>query len=208
MTKKGRSIMGGENEKLTSAEVGKLWETYMGNTLFSLVLRFFIQHCEDQETKQKLQYALDSSKEFVSDIRTIYTAANHPIPHAFTENDVNMQAPRLFSDEFYLYYLKYVSKAGLNLYSIAVPLMTRPDIRKQFRKCLDSAMKLTQKVNDLIIKRNLIIKPPIIPIPNQSDFVKKQNYLNGYFRKVRPLNAWKLHIYTTKLKITRQARRS
>jgi hypothetical protein len=184
------------NDNLTSAEMGKLWATYMGNTMSKCVLNYFLNHVDDQEIKKVLENALALSEEFVQTIREIFTQADFPVPIGFTVDDVNVGAPRLFHDEFYLHYLDYVGKAGLSLYVIALPLMTRLDIRAFFTYVVDSTTKLLNQVIELLIAKGLLVKPPYIPAPRKVDFVKKQNYLNGFFGKVRPLHGLEIaHLY-------------
>lgn len=48
------------NEKLTSAEIGKLWATYTGNTLFTCVLSYYLKHVEDKDIKKVVENALNS----------------------------------------------------------------------------------------------------------------------------------------------------
>ncbi|MED4026293.1 DUF3231 family protein, partial [Priestia megaterium] len=88
-------------EKLNSAEIGKLWATYMGNSMATCILSYFLQHVEDQDVKKLLENALNLSKEFQSTIKDTFIKENIPIPHSFTKDDVNLAAPRLFEDEFY-----------------------------------------------------------------------------------------------------------
>src|SRR5947199_8837779 len=112
----------------TSAEMGKLWITYTGNTLAKCLLSYYLQHIDDQDIKRVVENALNLSETFVENIKEIFIQENFPIPMGFMDEDVNLGAPRLFSDEFYLHYLKYTSKAGMSIYSIAIPIMTREDI--------------------------------------------------------------------------------
>ncbi|UOF92647.1 DUF3231 family protein [Fodinisporobacter ferrooxydans] len=184
------------NEKLNSAEQAKLWSTYMGNTMAICVLSYMLHHVEDQEIKIVVENALSLSEQFVKTIKEIFVQENYPIPQGFTEEDVNVGAPRLFEDPFYLHYLKYVSKAGISLYGIAVPLMIRSDIQTFFTKCVDSTMKLVNQVNEVSIAKGLIAKPAFTPYPSHVDFIKKQTYLNGFFGEVRPLQALEItHLY-------------
>lgn len=184
------------NEKLTSAEVGKLWATYMGNSMSKCVLSYYLNHVDDKEIKKVLEKAMNLSEQFTQTIKEMFTKENHPVPVGFTPEDVNVEAPRLFADEFYLHYLKYVAKAALSLYAIAVPLMTRPDVRHFFTDALQSGMDLMNDMQGLLISKGLLIKPPYIPMPKQVDFVKKDSYLNGFFGDVRPLHALEIaHLY-------------
>jgi hypothetical protein len=183
-------------EKLTSAEVGKLWAVYMGNSMAQYVLMYYLKHIEDQEIKIILENALNLSQEIMQSIKEIFIQENFPIPIGFTEEDVNLGAPRLFSDEYYLHYLRYAGKAGISIYSTAIPLMTRGDIRDFFIHCLNSAVKLLTDVSNALMKKGILMKTPPIPTPDKVDFVKKQNYLNGFLGNVRPLHGLEIaHLY-------------
>lgn len=182
--------------KLTAAEMGKLWATYNGNTMAKCVLRYFLTHLEDQDIKKVVETALKLSERIIKEINDIFVKENFPIPIGFTEEDVNLGAPRLFSDEFYLYYLKYTSKAGMSIYSIAIPLMNRKDIRDFFINLLNSTVQLITDISDTQEKKGFLVKPPIIPVPKKVDFVKQQNYLNGFFGNIRPLHGLEIsHLY-------------
>nr|WP_263326714.1 DUF3231 family protein [Neobacillus sp. Marseille-Q6967] len=177
------------NEKMTSAEMGKLWAVYMGNTMFKCVLSYFLQHVDDGDIKIVVQNALDLSKDFIKEIEKIFQQEDIPIPIGFTEEDVNLGAPRLFADEFYLHYLKYVAKAGLSLYSTAIPLMLRTDVREFIIECNVATTKLLNQLNEALHQKGYLIKPPYIPKPKKVEFIKKQSYLNGFLGDVRPLHA-------------------
>lgn len=182
-------------EKLTSAEMGKLWATYMGNSMGKCVLRYYLQHVEDEDIKTLLGNALQLAEEFVKTIKDIFTKDNIPIPEGFSEQDVNLKAPRLFHDEFYVHYLKYTSKAGMSIYNVAVPLIFRKDIKEFFRYCMDSTLDLMEQINEVLMHKGLIIKPSFIPTPEKVEFIH-QDFLNGFFGHVRSLHALEItHLY-------------
>lgn len=189
-------ISSGTHDKLTSAEQGKLWATYIGNTMSLCVLVHMLNHVEDREIKMVLERAFHLSKQFVLSIKEIFVQENYPIPIGFTMEDVNLGAPRLFEDEFYLQYLRYVAKAGISIYGIAIPLVSRPDVRSFFTECIDLTVKLINQVNEILFKKGLILKPAYIPYPNGVDFIEKHSYLNGFFGDIRPLQALEItHLY-------------
>ncbi len=184
-----------EKEPLNAAEIGKLWATYMGNSMAKYVLNYFIKNCEDPEIQKLLENALRLSEEFAQQVKDIFTHDNVPIPFGFTEDDVCMDSPRLYSDEFYLHYLRYSGKAGLSLYAIAIPIMARLDVRKFFTNVMESTMRLLNQVNDLFLDKGLMEKVPNIPIQDKIKFAKK-SFLNGYIGEVRALHALEiLHLW-------------
>jgi hypothetical protein len=58
-----------ENIPLTSAEMGKLWATYIGNSMAICVLQYFLQNVEDAEIKIILEHSLNSSQKYVQTIK-------------------------------------------------------------------------------------------------------------------------------------------
>ncbi|MEH7385266.1 DUF3231 family protein [Bacillus sp. JJ1521] len=182
--------MKSNNEQLTSAEMGKLWAVYMGNTMGICVLTYYQKHCQDPDIMEILKKANSISKNIVAEITKIYNKENFPIPIGLdVKKDVNMDAPRLFADEFYLHYLKYTAKAGLSLYSTAIPMMIRQDVRDTIIKFNLNTIDFLIELNETLEKKGFLTKPPAIPIPKEVSFVEKQSYLAGFFGDVRPLHA-------------------
>ncbi|MBP1934238.1 DUF3231 family protein [Ammoniphilus resinae] len=182
-------------ENLTSAEMGKLWATYMGNSMAIRILNYYLQHVEDEDIKTLLENALELSQEFMKTIEEIFTKESFPIPHGFSDEDVNLSAPRLFQDEFYVHYLKYTAKAGLSIYSVGLPLLFRKDVKDFFRYCIDSTLDLMEQIKEILMGKGLIIKPPLIPIPDKVEYVQ-HDFLNGFFGHVRPMHALEItHLY-------------
>jgi hypothetical protein len=180
---------------LTSSEIGKLWATYMGNSMSEKVLRYFLHHVEDQEIRDVVEFSLNLCQDFMKRIEAIYKTVSHPIPIGFTKDDVNVKAPRLFKDEFYVHYLRNAIRAGISVYGIAVHLVTRQDVRDFFIYTVDECMKLVSRLNDLLIKMGVRLSPEI-PIPDRIDFVEKKSYFRGFFGEVRPLHALEIaHLY-------------
>ncbi|MGA9225880.1 MAG: DUF3231 family protein, partial [Mesobacillus sp.] len=56
-------------EKFTSVEMAKLWATYMGNSMSSVILRHFLQHVKDEEIKTLVENALSLTEDFMSSIK-------------------------------------------------------------------------------------------------------------------------------------------
>lgn len=185
-----------ESQPLSSVEMGKLWVTYMGNSMSSQILSYFLQHCKDEYIKTLLENGIILSKDFMQRIEKIFKDENFPIPVAYTKDDVNLGAQRLYEDDFYAFYLKYAAKAGLSLYAVAIPLVMREDIREFFVYANQCSTILLAQINNVLMEKHLIAKPPIIPTPEKPDFINKQSYLNGWFGDVRPLHAMEItHLY-------------
>ncbi|WP_413299085.1 DUF3231 family protein [Bacillus sp. 1P10SD] len=191
-----RPIQTQVSAKLTAPEMAKLWATYVGNSMSNKILQYFLQHIEDELIKTLVENALYLTEDFMRRIEQILNKDNFPIPKGFTKDDVNLKAPRLFEEEYYVHYIKYAAKAGMSIYSVALPIVLREDIRDFFIYCNDCTVALLTQINDILMTKGLIIKPPILPIPDKVDFVKDQSFLHGFMGKVRPLHALEVtHLY-------------
>ncbi|WP_353050138.1 DUF3231 family protein [Bacillus sp. ISL-41] len=95
-----------ENIQLTSAELAALHQNYLGDTMSICVFGHFLETVVDPEIKIVVEHAFDIAVQHVEDIKEIFIKENIPVPIGFTEQDVNKHAPRLFSDAFYLSYIK------------------------------------------------------------------------------------------------------
>jgi hypothetical protein len=180
----------------TSAEMGKLWATYMGNTMGKSVVSYYLNHVDDKDITKILTYALSLCESYIQDIEEFFVQGGFPIPVGFTDEDVNLKAPRLFYDEFYLYYLQYLAKAGISLYSVAIPLVTRKDVRDFFINGLNATIKLITKVNDVLKSKGLLMNTTILQNPKKVEFVTKQNFLKGFLGDVRPLHGLEIaHLF-------------
>ncbi|WP_246629254.1 DUF3231 family protein [Mesobacillus maritimus] len=181
-----------ETQPFTSFEMGKLWATYMGNSMSIQILSYFLEHCEDEDVKHLLENGLALSKDFTQRIKGFFEKENIPIPIGFTKDDVNLGAPRLYADQFYVHYLKYAAKAGMSLYAVAVPLMMREDVREFFVYCNECTAVFIGQINSVLAEKKYINVPPSIPIPDGIDKVEQQSYLNGFLGDVRPLQAMEI----------------
>ncbi|MFP7297070.1 DUF3231 family protein [Neobacillus niacini] len=174
---------------LTTGEISNLWTQYMNDSMADCVLSHAILTTQDKEVKDVLEYALSLSKAHIEKIKHFFNQENFPIPKGFTEDDVNLNAPGLFTDTFMLVYMLIMTIHGLTGYAGAVSISVREDQRKFFNECNTEAMELHSRIVELMLKKGIYSKPPRINTPKQVEFVHKQSYLTGWFGDKRPLNA-------------------
>ncbi|WP_026562716.1 DUF3231 family protein [Bacillus sp. J37] len=189
--------MGIHHIRLTSSEVGALWANYIADSMFVCVYKYYLTKVEDEEIKKVLMHALDLSQQHVEVITNIFKEEGHVIPLGFTEDDVNVNAPRLFSDEFFLFYTKHMTKGALVTYGAVLPHTFRNDIREHFMSCISSTMELFNETTDLLLSKGLEVRSPYIPYLQEVDMVERQNFLAGWWGKQRPLTAPEItHLYS------------
>ncbi|MFC4321139.1 DUF3231 family protein [Litchfieldia salsa] len=175
--------------KLSTSEIAHLWTTYMNDTLAYTVLPHFSQNVEDEKTKELLEFALSTSQEHLKFLTSLFEQTQFPIPTGFTKNDVSQTAPRLYSDVFYLCYLKNMSFIGGNGYSLALGNSARQDVRKFFMGAIDKSAQLYDRSAEVMLEKGVFLRPSQINFPDKVGFVDKQTFLSGWFGDRRPLTS-------------------
>lgn len=184
------------NIRLTSSEVANLWANYMGDTMSICVFTHFLSHIDDLEIKNVVNHAIDLSRQHVRVIAKVFEEEGIAVPLGFTDEDVYPNADRLFSDTFYLQYVKHMTKGGLATYGAVLPNVFRSDIREYYMSCLSSTMELYNEATNVLLSKGLEVRSPLIPYQTRVEFVEKQHFLAGWFGEQRPLTAMEItHLY-------------
>ncbi|MEW9674524.1 DUF3231 family protein, partial [Ammoniphilus sp. 3BR4] len=184
------------NIRLTSSEMGFLWTQYISDSMAVCVFKHFLEKVEDTQIQPVIEFALSLSENHVKRITQIFIDEDIPIPKGFSDEDVNVSAPRLYSDTFVLNYIRQMSRVGMATSSLALSHAARSDFTDFYTQCLSSTAELNNRSGSVLLSKGLFIRPPFIPKPEKVDFVEKQNFLTGWFGERRPLNAIEItHIF-------------
>jgi len=174
---------------LTVSELGYLWMGLSINDMSEKMLLPFRRHADDPSIREAFEYAARTTTEMIARRKTLMNAADYPPPTGFTEADVNVDAPKLFTDRFLMYYLRVGAKLGMTFHARAYAVSTRPDILEYMEDCLTVSAQLHRRVTDTMIAKNLYWTTPSIPAADAPERMQKADYLNGWFGDKRPLSS-------------------
>jgi hypothetical protein len=177
------------NTRITSSELGTLWSAYMSESMLVCVLKFFVAKTQDTEMLTIFEFALRCSETRVQNITDFYKQIKHPIPVGFTNEDVNVKAPALYSDIYALNYAHSLSRIAMGTYSLYVSASVNSTVLEIFRTACRELDELYVKTLNLLLSKGLFYRAAAIPIPEQIEFIQKQNYLTGWFGERRPMHA-------------------
>ncbi|MBT2757906.1 DUF3231 family protein [Mesobacillus foraminis] len=178
----------GNQVRLTSAEITALWAAYVNDSAILCKFQYFLSNVEDKEIKPLLQKALEITKGNLRTLIEIFNKESYPIPYGFNVNeDVDVNSPRLYSDSYFLYYLHQSSQIALQGYCTNLSVSVRADVYSHFNECIFQLTSFLREVKELLLSKGLYIRSPYLPIPQDINFVKKQNFLKGFFGERRPL---------------------
>nr|WP_304217043.1 DUF3231 family protein [Fredinandcohnia onubensis] len=180
----------GSQIRLTAGEIAQLWMQYLNDSASVCILSYFLEKAEDDEIKPIIKFSLELSQSHIQKITAILTEEKNVVPCGFClKEDVDVTAPRLYSDSFVLNFINQMSKVGLTSYAGSVAASVREDIKDYYMECLSETMQLYKKSIDLLLSKGLFVRPPSLPNLEKVEFVKKQWFMLDVVGEKRPLTA-------------------
>lgn len=174
---------------LTSAEVSNIWAAYMKNSMELRFFQYFYDTTEDEEIRKVVARMLNQSQKNINEVRGIFNKENLATPLGFTDEDIRVGAPKVFSDTFILFFCYDLTSLSMSTLPSALSDCTRKDIRNYFQMSLEFTISMQNDIVELMIYKGVYLRPPQVAIDNVVDFVDEKKYLSGFFGGSRPVNA-------------------
>ncbi|RSL30001.1 DUF3231 family protein [Salibacterium salarium] len=173
--------------RMTAPEIANLWNQFQNDSMAICVYNHMLTTVEDESIRSILRQALKIAEGHITEIRNYFTKENVPVPHGFTADDVDLSAPRLFSDPICLTYTYIMSVNGLAGYAAAITTNVRRDLRDYFVHCNNETMQLFNQSLDLLVEKGIVSRPPSINPGPIYEFVEKKEFIKGIWGGERPL---------------------
>lgn len=123
----------------------------------------------------------------------IFKKENLSIPRGTTSEDVNLNAPRLFSDTFYITYIKNMAKFALTNFAISYSECSSPVMRILIKEHLDRLEEVDRLATEIMQSKGIYVIAPCVEIPDSVDFINnKKEFFAGFFTEKRPLSVLEL----------------
>lgn len=189
-----------DNLTPTASEIGFLWNSYLAETMALCFLKKWTKESTDPEIHGLLQYTLDMTTERVAKIVNLFNSVKHPIPTAFGEKDVDINAPQLFYESFTSLYVRMMQVFIMIQYAAASAVSYRTDFKSFFSESMRISNDIEKRATEILLAKGILQKHPSILTPHSIGNVNDKKYYGSYFRifgQERPLNAIEItHIYT------------
>ena len=177
------------NIKMTTTDIASLWKTYIQNTAVRCFYKHFLQHLQDAEIKSIIEEVLVLVETVIGKIEAIFEKENFPIPKGFSDKDIDLSAPALYTDSFALSFVYRGGQVIIPSYANVLQKVTRIDIYNFLSECLYRETELHKKALILMLSKGLNDRPPTIEYPKSVEFIQHQpSLLNTWFGEKRPLN--------------------
>jgi len=178
-----------QNIRLTAPEISNLWAHYLRETLSMRVNQYMLHIVKDPEIHSLFQIAIDCSLNHIDTLKKFFKKEKFPVPKGFTEEDVNLDAPPLFTDTLCLKALFMMSQHGSNEYSLSHTNSIRKDITSFYYQCNMDAMDLFQRAKELLIAKKLYKGPSEYITPKKATIIEDYSYVTNIFGSHRPINS-------------------
>ncbi|WP_368488323.1 DUF3231 family protein [Clostridium sp. BJN0013] len=172
---------------LVSSEISGIWNSYMGENLVAHIIKYFSNRVDDDEICDILQHVLNLSNQRIELLTDLFNQEELPLPEGLTDSDVDVNAPRLFTDTLYLQYVAYEARAAVRSYSVILSRITRSDIRNYFSKCIQESAEVYNRTAELGLSKGIFVKAPQVEVPKEVEYVKNKSFILDKFGKKRPL---------------------
>ncbi|MEK5443621.1 DUF3231 family protein [Fredinandcohnia sp. FSL W7-1320] len=181
------------NIKLTTAEIGTLWTIYTENTALRCFYMHFLQHLQDAEIKSIIEEVLTLVETVAGKVKFIFKEESIPIPQGFSDKDVDLSAPALYTDLFALSFLYRGGQVIVPFYATALTKVARKDVVNFIEECLSNESKLYKKSLSLMLSKGLYDRPPKMEYPTSVEFVNHNpSLISTWLGDRRPLNSLEL----------------
>ncbi len=184
------------NIRLTVAEVGSLWIHFMNGSMSKCTMSYFRARTKDTEIQPVFDTALSMVTSQLNTITKIFQQEEYPIPIGFTDKDVMMETPRLFSDSFHLNYVRNLAKTNMVAHALSVSLATRADKRALSMQSLKDSGDLDEQATKVMQSKGLAVRPPYITPRGHTEYMQSTDFLGSFFGQQRMLSAMEItHLF-------------
>ena len=180
---------GKPSDGLTVTEISNIWSTFLKISMELRLFQYFNASADDMEIKNVTEKLVNHCEQGLNELHKIFKKEKLTAPIGFTEEDVIIDAHKVFSDTFMLYFCHDITMLSMSTYPSALSDCSRRDVREFFQIVINFSMETQNELVDLMVSKGVYLKPPQIVLENELDFVDSKKYLSGIFDDSRPLNA-------------------
>lgn len=141
--------------KLTSAEIGTLWEEYVNGTAIDTVNRYMLSIIEDKKIRNVFEEAIKIFDKQRKQIKTFIENEGFPVPIGFSSEDLNKGTKRLYTDIFCLHYLHIMTLNGLLGHTTSLCSSVRKDLRYFYDSCDNDGKRMYHQTVELLKEKGI-----------------------------------------------------
>ncbi|MGB8271020.1 MAG: DUF3231 family protein [Priestia megaterium] len=147
--------MSRNDSRLTSSEITSLWVQYIREIMAICISKYVLATVKDSEIRSLFEFCLELSAKHLKVLTKLLNNENFPLPNGFTDKDVNLEAPPLYTDSFWLQYIHDMTIHGLSEHGMSCSGSVRKGIRDHYYQCNIDAMDVYNKSIDILLSKGI-----------------------------------------------------
>jgi hypothetical protein len=179
-----------DKNPISSSEVGTLWLTYQEKTMILRILEYFIEKSDDQQAKNIMGGLWQELSYYVTKIKKIFQEQGIAIPVGFSQEDVNLEAPKLYDNGFDIMFVRILKEISMGMYTLNMNMAYQDNVMEIYEGLTSTTQKIYKSSTLYLLERGILTLPPKVTMPKSSEFIESKSYLNGFnpFNDKRALN--------------------
>jgi hypothetical protein len=191
------------NSKFVKTNISNLWQAYVCNSLYVCFNKHALQTIEDEKIRNVYALSQQIAENHVQQLKELFSQFDFSIPIGFTDADVNLKAPRLFTDHFLLFSLNEMAAHGAIGYSLSLSTSVSKQVQDFNVNAFKASSDLYNKSLELMQELKLFDDFPDVPLPGNPEFAHKQNFMASLIKvPPRPLDIIEITSIYTNLRKT------
>ncbi|MDR7245888.1 DUF3231 family protein [Priestia megaterium] len=179
-----------DKNPISSSEVGTLWLTYQEKTMILRILEYFIEKSDDQQAKNIMGGLWQELSYYVTKIKKIFQEQGIAIPVGFNQEDINLEAPKLYDNGFDIMFVRILKEISMGMYTLNMNMAYQDDVMGIYEGLTSTTQKIYKSSTLYLLEKGTLSLPPKVTMPKSSEFIESKSYLNGFnpFNDKRALN--------------------
>ncbi|MGW9102523.1 DUF3231 family protein [Priestia megaterium] len=179
-----------DKNPISASEVGTLWLTYQEKTMILRILEYFIEKSDDQQAKNIMGGLWQELSYYVTKIKKIFQEQGIVIPVGFNQEDVNLEAPKLYDNGFDIMFVRILKEISMGMYTLNMNMAYQDDVMEIYEGLTSTTQKIYKSSTLYLLEKGILTLPPKVTMPKSSEFIESKRYLNGFnpFNDKRALN--------------------
>jgi len=179
-----------DKNPISASEVGTLWLTYQEKTMILRIIEYFIEKSDDQQAKNIMGGLWQELSYYITKIKKIFQEQGIAIPVGFNQEDVNLEAPKLYDNGFDIMFVRILKEISMGMYTLNMNMAYQDNVMEIYEGLTSTTQKIYKSSTLYLLEKGILTLPPKVTMPKSSEFIESKSYLNGFnpFNDKRALN--------------------
>ncbi|MFF2445046.1 DUF3231 family protein [Priestia megaterium] len=179
-----------DKNPISASEVGTLWLTYQEKTMILRIIEYFIEKSDDQQAKNIMGGLWQELSYYITKIKKVFQEQGIAIPVGFSQEDVNLEAPKLYDNGFDIMFVRILKEISMGMYTLNMNMAYQDNVMEIYEALTSTTQKIYKSSTLYLLEKGILTLPPKVTMPKSSEFIESKSYLNGFnpFNEKRALN--------------------